>query len=839
MKKCLAFLLIIVLVVPYFTFVNVRAAALPSFPGFELMYYNQYAGLFLNQDNNTVRVFQRANGRHFDTLVMDGQRGNAFIRNVQRSDFELTIFRDTFTGSVLRMDSFSESVQREQVEYTPIEGGVSARFTVGDPDAIHLTMFPRYITRERLDYLVRDHVSERQVEEFPLFYRWSRAEQRYVRFHATTVAATGDPTPVPIPWLREAWNMFYVIGNYTFEELEYDNTYWGYDPFVPAPLVYLEIQYTLCGPDLIVTVPRSGMEYVDGSPFRSIMLHPYFLSGTEDDEGYIFVPDGSGGIIMFNNGMSAHDLNIPVFGHDPLFASFRYREYFMQATLPIFGIVRNDEAVLAIIEEGAPVATIHANVSGRVDEFNRVWASFELLYHENQFLRGRSLASTAGRHFDELYDVDITMRYIFLVGEEANYVGLARAYQNYLRSRGELPNNPPPQNAPFFVDFIASAPRHRVFLGIPYTEQFAMTTTENAQTILQSLTDQGVRNIHAQFTHWANDGMMTQTLDSISTISSVGGNSGMRDLQQFTRNNNIALYPTVHAVSFGAPPGRIGRTTRGMLTRNISNSIAGVQIPQVHDRAMAYMVTLLSPVHWDTYVSRINRNLSNLGFDGVAAVDIGWLLFADYGRNHQMSRMDALSYVDTALTSLGNDLNLMLVSPNAYAFQHANIITDLPFQPGGRRIVDFNIPFVQWVLGNYVQFGLPAYNVDTMAWRGFDEYMLRAVESRSGLQLILTYQSEVEFLPTFTAWGTRYMTNMFFQTEYDTHWTHRIGEYYARFNAFYQRVIGADVVEHTVFERGLHVRMVYSNGVVVYINYCNNPWQIGGRTIAPVSFEVV
>ena len=841
MKKCLTFLLIVALMVPYVSFVQVRAATrpTPTFSGFTLMYENEYAALFLNEETNSVRVYQRDSSRYFDTLVMDGTRGNAFIRNIQRSDFELTIFRDTFAGSVTRMDSFSESVQREQVEYTQIDGGFNARFKVGDPDAIHLTMFPRYITRERLDELVRDHITDAEREEFALFYRWSRADQRYVRFHATTVAATGDPTPVPIPWLRAAWRMFYEVGYYTFEELAYDNAYWDYDPFEPAPLVYLDIRYTLDGPDLIVTVPRSGMEYVEGSPFSSIVLHPYFLSASEDQEGYIFVPDGSGGIILFNNGMIAHDLNIPVFGRDPLFAGFRYREYFMQATLPIFGIVRNDEAILAVIEEGAPVATIHANVSGRIDEFNRVFASFELLYHESQFMRGRSMASTAGRFLDDLYDIDITMRYIFIVGDDASYVGLANAYQNYLRQNGMLPNNPLPQDAPFFVNFIGAAPRHRVFLGVPYTQQFAMTTTANAQTILGSLSSAGINNIHATFSHWANDGMFTTTLDSISTISSLGGNSGMRDLQQFARNNNIALYPSVQAITFPNTPGRIGRTSRGMLTRSINNTIAGISIPRIYDRQMAYAVRMLAPNHWQTYTTRINRNLSNLGFDSVAATDVGWLLFGDYSRNNQITRVEALDYVDDAIGALGANLNLMLTNPNAYAFSHANVIMDLPFQPGGRRIVDFNIPFVQMVLGNYVQFSMPAFNIDTMAWRGFEEYMLRAVESRSGMQLILTYEHEREFWPTFMGFGSNVLTNMFFQTSYNDHWAHRIGEYYARFNAFYQRVIGADVVEHTVFERGMHVRMQYSNGVVVYINYGNNPWQVGGRTIPPLSFEVV
>jgi len=802
---------------------------------FEVVYENEYAQLLLDERNNNIRVYFN-NGVYFDTLVMNGQVGNIFTRNNQRSDFNLEIYRSLISGATMNMDSFSNSVAAEQVTYTLIDGGVRADFMLGDADRVQLTMFPRQISRERLEEFVLDHMTPVERDVFTAeFYRFTGG--RFLRAWPTVVAATGEPYPIPLPRLRRLHEAFYELGTYTFEELAYDNEYWEEDEFVPAPLVYLSVEYRLEGRDLVVTIPHEFMQAVEHQPFSAITVLPYFLSASVHDEGYIFIPDGSGGIIQLNNGM-IQEAVLPVFGSDPLYQQHRYEEPFLQATLPIFGIVRNNTAILAIIEEGASVATIMANASGRIDEFNRVYAAFELKYRENVHLRGTSFGAFSPRYLDEPYEINIQQRFIFLFDEDANYVGMARAYREYLLRHGLLNSNPLPQDAPFFVDFIASTPRERILLGfIPNTYHFAMTSTSDMQNILTSLQNSGVHNIFAQYSHWANGGMIAGSLDNLSPLRSIGGARGMRELNTFAADNDINLFPAVQVITMRNRPGMFGRTRNSMLSRNIGNLVASIPWRQMHSRLMGGVMWMLSPTYWASYASRIMRGFSNLGLNNIAVTDLGSVLFGNYARREQISRLDALEFATQTLDLISGDMNLLLINPNAYAFRYANAITDLPFMPGGRRIVDFNIPFVQMVLGNHIPFSMPAYNADAMSWRGFEEYMLRAVESRSGLKLILTSENEWEFYQTFWDSGFFVMNNLFFQTEYERHWTHRIGEYYTRFNEFYRAVIGAEVVSHEVF--GERVIVGYDNGVYVFINYSNTAWLIQGLTVEPLSFVFV
>ena len=851
LKKLTCFVLALIFAVPVVVTSGVRVYAdeqpepRPEFNFiFELVAENDYARMYLDARNNNIRVVNIASGQHFDTLVFNGQQGNPLTREIQRSDFELSIIRDVTRGNTMVERSFTESVARRQVEYTFVDGGVHAQFTIGDPEMLHITMFPRFISVERMYELVFDP-GGRQVRDFILGLgtgvgatsHYTLLDGRFVRNTMTRDHATGEFTVMGLPTMRRLWAAFYEDGNYSFEELDYDNEYWQYEPFVPPMMTELGIVYTLDGPDLIVTVPRENMVFLETNPFRSIVLHPYLMSGCTAEQGYLFVPDGSGGIIHFNNGMSTEELRMPVFGDDLLLEGWNYREFFDQATLPIFGMVRGDMGILAIIEEGAPVATIRANTSGRIDEFNRVFAEFDLSFFEGLLNRGSGAMNTTMQHMD-VYDMDIRMRYIFLSGEDASYVGMARIYREYLMAQGAFRTNPVPEEAPFFVNFYATAPRNDMFWGlIPYTQHFPMTTTENAINILDAMQSQGINNIHAQFSHWTNGGMMASPLDRLRPQRSIGGRRGMENLEAHTREIGVELYPAVRAMSFvGGMVSRFGRTNRSMLARNLGNMAQTESWRVMASRINAGGAFLLSPQYLLGYVGRILNNFANMGFRNIAVFDLGRILVGNYGRGRQITRLEAVEYVRESLRELSADTGLMLRNPNSYAFEFASSISDLPFNSVGRRIVDQNVPFVQMVLENHIPHSMPAFNLDVMAWRGFQEYMLRAVESRSAMQLLLTYQNEVEFQPTFMSFWFLNVPPLMTQW---SRWEDTLGDYYARYNYFYQAVRGAYTAHREVLDGGDRIITTYTNGVRVYINYSSNVWNINGMEIPPLDFEVV
>lgn len=383
----------------------------------------------------------------------------------------MTYYTDLIKATTKTVDNYTMSIDRNQVEYTPIENGIRCNFIVGDEDKVQLSMFPMYIDKNRMEELVLKHLDSSQRRELLDSSNgyYTETKDKYIR-NWDSKKKDGTPTQVPIIKLQRMYELFYEIGSYNDEELAEDNAQWNIEEENVISLIEIAVEYILDGKDLVVRVPTKEIVTDEKQPVSSVILNPYLLSGDIFDDGYIFVPDGCGGIINFNTDkISTGVFSIPVYGKDILKNNHFYTEPFIQSTLPILGIKKNDMAVLGIIEEGAELATINANIAGKMDEFNKANVKFDLLYMERTALTVGS-ENYIPRYGKESYKGDITMRYKLLEGEDADYTGMAKAYKNYLKERKCLKANPIPANAPLFIDILASVPTEKMLFGIPYTE---------------------------------------------------------------------------------------------------------------------------------------------------------------------------------------------------------------------------------------------------------------------------------------------------------------------------------------------------------------------------------
>ena len=106
--------------------------------------------------------------------------------------------------------------------------------------------------------------------------------------------------------------------------------------------------------------------------------------------------------------------------------------------MPVFGLKDGERAWFAIIEDGQALANISAELAGKTDSFNKAYARFNLTPRTTIILYG--VESTLDNRMVDAYAVepykgDISIRYHFLTGDEANYSGMANKYRDYLVER--------------------------------------------------------------------------------------------------------------------------------------------------------------------------------------------------------------------------------------------------------------------------------------------------------------------------------------------------------------------------------------------------------------------
>ena len=125
------------------------------------------------------------------------------------------------------------------------------------------------------------------------------------------------------------------------------------DPWFRIPL-----EYKLLKDRLVVSVNPSEITYNDNGYYLvDVDVLPYFGAAGTEDNGYIFVPDGSGALIDLNNqktNVTAYTAN--VFGDDLTknFMNDKLSEAdaSLSVKLPVFGLKKDDSAFLAVITDG-------------------------------------------------------------------------------------------------------------------------------------------------------------------------------------------------------------------------------------------------------------------------------------------------------------------------------------------------------------------------------------------------------------------------------------------------------------------------------------------------------
>ena len=180
---------------------------------------------------------------------------------------------------------------------------------------------------------------------------------------------------------------------------------------------------------LKVSIPAEDFREDGKSKIVSLAILPFLGAASENDRGYVFVPDGPGAISYFKRPKyGAKNLSKLVYGPDSDEFSFGPPEK-ENLRMPVFGLAKNENAFLAIITKGEFSAKVNYSPSGYIVNLDRIYARF--IFRERGLVPIRR-GVWVGKIEDRFLKGEREIRYLFLEGKEANYVGMAKRYREYL-----------------------------------------------------------------------------------------------------------------------------------------------------------------------------------------------------------------------------------------------------------------------------------------------------------------------------------------------------------------------------------------------------------------------
>lgn len=667
--------------------------------------------------------------------------------------------------------------------------------------------------------------------------------------------AFGTPTLMfrwnVMQWDRDRVMQMFKEYGYTPEDVAHDHLMYGATPPYPNLRNFqVSVEYTIDGPSLVARIPGESVVWPEkvydpveddnvSYPLTQISLLSYFGASDRDAEGYILLPDGSGALVYANNGKAnVTPYTRSVYGRD--LAAGPIAEYSSslkdQIYLPVFGLKDGDKAFFAIIEEGDAMASVQATVSGMRDSFNKAWCSFDFIpqarvYMESEgaliHLRTLSLNMYQSRP----YRGDMTVRYHFLSGDDADYAAMARLYRDYLVERYQLKRVEAAGDLPMILEIVGSIDVTKPVWGIPANVVVPLTTYAQAEAILSDMLEKGVSSIAVRYLGWLKGGINHVYPTKVELERKVGSGAELQSLTQFIQDNALELFPDVSFTEMRR--NRAFDRFLGFLhsSRFLNRRQAHLNVHNIatYQPIEQRRIPLISPAQYGALLQSFMDDYENWGIKGLSAGSFGYQLFSDFRVNPAdlVDRQQAQSIMARQAKSVaGRGTELMMERANAYLFPYIKYIVDAPMYAHGTEIIDGSVPFYQMVISGYLGYGGRAANLADQASR---PYLLKMLETGA--------------LPLFTvaAASTAEVKHTNFDYLYSLTYDHLSNDILQLYQEAKEVLAGLwhlPIVDHDCLSPNVFITE-YEDGTAIIVNYNREDVEVLDRIIPAEDYLVI
>ncbi len=598
----------------------------------------------------------------------------------------------------------------------------------------------------------------------------------------------------------ETWIKQYCP-KYTFEELDKDHKATGYEEkqLVIANFK-MALEYYLTDNGVEVRFPANGLTF-DETNFglTNIDVLKYMGAGNTVYNGYTFVPDGSGSITRFedvlNNTISQSG---KVYGQDYAYQGITGQNQ-QVFRLPVFGVVTTDElrtgvdastlvsgqrnystGYVAVITEGDAMTTITSVNGGRKYNYGSTYCSFNPR-PKDSYVLSDAISASGGEPkpipvvSDRKYTGSFKINYIMLTSEEhldgsdsekaaklataqangrkfyeTSYVGMAKAYREYLESEGEIQKitTTDNENIPLYVEVFGATETEESLLSIPVTVKKPLTTFDDLKSITEDLytAKSPITNINYRLKGFTNGGMVSTVPTKVKFEKVVGGNAGLRDFLDYANEKGIGVYPEFDFVYMEDTAAFDGFSYKRDAVKTIDNRYT---TKRVYDAVLQTFtktdkICISTSVYRD-FFEKFNKSMSKVVDGRTTGISVGTLgseLNSDFDKDDPYNREDAKGFTEEMLSQIKNGYGSVMVDGgNAYTVKYASVILNAPLDSSRYLSASNTIPFFGLVFHGYVEFAGAPTNMS-----GDIKYeMLKIIENGATLYMMFSAQN-VELL---------------------------------------------------------------------------------------------
>ncbi len=583
--------------------------------------------------------------------------------------------------------------------------------------------------------------------------------------------------------------------------------------------------------DFIVTLEDDGVHAL--IPHESIEygevgicigdIYVYALMGyTErgDRDGYMLLPDGNGAIVdyddfieinneertleswKFGSGFSqqvygkdlSYSTSVTDFSEDSI-AGANDPEYIYA---PYWGMVHEDTqmAVLAVAEQGDVSMSIEGVFNG-VNGILENYVAPRFIYRKTYFEPKDSYEANGIETMptkDYIGDVEIS--YNFVNGNNADYAGLAVVYRDKLVEDGVLTKDKASNDVQVRVEMLGSD-REDFLL---FKKAVTATTIDNVRTIIDTLTDNGVKNMMVVYTGWQDGGIYNLPVTKYDVDGSLGGKAQLNALaEELEKREGIDFYLDQNTQYINVSNVKTTFDAAKKITKFTYNEFR--RFEEVYkdfrvlypEKSKENLIELVNEF--------VDNGIKNVSVDGMPSN-----IFTYTKKNELYTKQTTIEHYLEAFKTVGEKMNIAMEQPFKLFWSESDSFTDMPLGNSMYSYETAEIPFLSIVLSG---------SMDC-----YSEYVNFEADKSAYFLKLATYGVNPSFMLTFENPSILQYTNSnwIYTSEY-VHYVDQIKVYYEKLGALKALAEGTEISDYTI--NGSLGVTEYANGLVVVADYNN------------------
>ena len=570
--------------------------------------------------------------------------------------------------------------------------------------------------------------------------------------------------------------------------------------------VSVSVNYILREDSLLVSVDSADIHEEDSNTVYSVSLAPFLASAKNNTlDSYLFVPSGSGALMTAKETADLpRSYSGDVFGSDPAQSRVVNVSEEDHIYLPVFGAKEENDAIFGIIEESAESANIKAECGNDGSGYSNVYASFYVRGYD-RFSSSRD-GSGSLLMSDEKSDRVMSVGFYPLTGENADYNGMAKCYQDYLLKNQKVQHIDNP-DSPYSLTLIGGTQTTSAKGGIPHSVYGSMTTFLQAEEIIKSVSEKVGKPAAVRMVGFGKTGIITGELAGGFAFANDAGNKKDRlSLQNYCKNNSMQLYFDYDLVRFGKSGNgfsTISDVTKTPSLRQIK--LYTLNLP-LRDKNNDLLYRLLKRSEMPKAVDKLIKHLNKSEVTGVSLETLSSIAYSDYGdkiHNEKENMANEVSVFFNKIKKAG--VSLASVNANSYAATASDYIFNVPLESGSYNGLEWTIPFYQLVFSGLRPMTSSAINTAAVP----EKELMLAASCGIGLNFTLIHDFDVSYMEM----SREKIYSAVYTEQLDT-----IAVSLAKYFDLYKKIKDSSIKSYNYLSNVV-TETVFENGITVYANH--------------------